>query len=54
MKSGLECGFSIDKYKDFQVNDIIECVKVEFRSVPVNIDRMSADSRITNDHSLSK
>ncbi len=45
VKSGFECGFSIEGYKDFEVDDVIECVKVEFRAKPLSIDRMSASSR---------
>ena len=41
VKSGLECGFSLGKFKDFEVDDVIECVKVEYKPTPLNIDRMS-------------
>ena len=40
VKSGFECGFSIEKYKDFEIDDIIECVKVEYKSTPLNIERL--------------
>ncbi|CAE7713118.1 infB, partial [Symbiodinium microadriaticum] len=37
VKSGLECGFSIDDYSNFMSGDIIECCKVEnkFKSLVV-------------------
>lgn len=40
VKSGFECGFSIAKFKDFAVDDIIECVKVEYKSTPLHIERI--------------
>jgi hypothetical protein len=44
VKSGLECGFSLGKFTDFAVDDIVECVKVEYKPVPLKIERMSGPS----------
>lgn len=49
---GLECGFSLEGYEDFQPNDIIECCRVEmvYKSLVVesqtrDINNFSADKK---------
>lgn len=41
----MECGFSLDKFKDFQIGDVIECVKVTYKAKPLDIDRMGHEDR---------
>ena len=45
MKNGLECGVSLEKIKDFEIGDILECVRVEYKSKPLDIGRFKSDSR---------
>ncbi len=31
MENGKECGLSLEKHRDFQADDEIECLRVEFK-----------------------
>lgn len=35
VENGLECGFSIDGFEEFQVDDVIECCRIEMKAKSV-------------------
>lgn len=35
VESGLECGFSIEGFEEFQPDDVIECCRIEMKAKPM-------------------
>ena len=38
MPHGSECGLLLGEYKDFAVDDEIECLKIEYKAKPIRAD----------------